>query len=82
MDSIEISADKTSLLENLAAGIVGGNHRNELNPTDETPYGVHIGMDFNNQYDPSTWAAGYPHLFPYGAGAPGSIQGISLIEYF
>jgi hypothetical protein len=49
---------------------------------EEHVYGVYIGTQFNNQYMPETWVAGYPHLFPYGTGAPGSVKNFSLIAFF
>lgn len=54
----------------------------EGNKDAEHGYGVYIGTEFNNQYAPETWVAGYPHLFPYGVGAPGSLKNFGLIAYF
>lgn len=47
----------------------------------EHAYGIYIRMQFNNQYKPETWVAGYPHLFPYELGAPGSVKNFGLIAF-
>lgn len=96
MDSVEFAPDKISLFKQMSSSdaqnaslpTTHAESDDPANPTStdddgsEKPYGIHIGTQFNNQYDPVTWVAGYPHLFPYGKGAPGSIEGVSLITFF
>lgn len=48
----------------------------------ENPYGLRIGTEFANSYEPETWAKAYPHLYPYGIGMPGCVRGVGLKAYF
>lgn len=47
----------------------------------ENPYGLRIGTEFANSYEPETWAKAYPHLYPYGIGMPGYVRGVGLKAY-
>jgi Helitron helicase-like domain at N-terminus len=87
MDGLDDVPDKHRLLHDLLQpDSVDGTpsedeHSDGQGHIREHPYGVRPGS-FLNEYDARTYRRAYPHLFPYGRGAPESVKGVGLTQYF